>query len=234
MKGMHPVYHPMQANNNKHSEDDSPVRKLLRKLLPVPASDDFERRLQRRIAVEREQRLKKVPFYRRPLPAIAYSVATILVVSLVSYYAFLREGVPTVPTLEERPVPAGPSSGVPRVKEGEGMKEKPPASRTIPGRAPEKKDIIQEQPPEIKPTPEMQQVVGQPTGESNKGAEAATIPAPVQKIMPGLEKSATSRTVPTTMYHMTAPMVKSSDSTAGKDSLGIDSSRSIPPVKKKR
>ena len=79
------------------------VDKLLKGLPKVQASADFEERLHRRIAETATDRpaggwIKHV-FGKRPIPALAYSLSTLVLVGIVSYYAFFRSG--SVPTPEQ-------------------------------------------------------------------------------------------------------------------------------------
>ena len=79
------------------------VDKLLKGLPKVQASADFEERLHRRIAETATDRpaggwIKHV-FGTRPIPALAYSLSTLVLVGIISYYAFFRSG--SVPTPEQ-------------------------------------------------------------------------------------------------------------------------------------
>ncbi|GEM_PF-5576347 len=81
---------------NTHDDDNANVRKSLNESRRVKASADFEARLQRRIAAA-----AAVPWHRRlweklrmqnRIPAFAYSLATVVVLSVASYYVFFRSG----------------------------------------------------------------------------------------------------------------------------------------------
>lgn len=82
---------------NTHDDDNANVRKSLNESRRVKASLDFEARLQRRIAESREVRglrrfWESFPLRNR-IPAFAYSLATVVVLSVASYYVFFRTGV---------------------------------------------------------------------------------------------------------------------------------------------
>jgi hypothetical protein len=80
----------------QHNDDPHPVRKLLKRLPKVEASADFEQRLQRRIAEEGKKsampgRWKELLLPKR-IPVFAYSLVTLVVVGVVSYYSIFRSG----------------------------------------------------------------------------------------------------------------------------------------------
>jgi len=88
-------------NKNNHEK----VRKFLKKLSSVKASDDFELRLKRRILsiqTDNERKFKfKISgiFSTYPLPAYSMSLLTIIAVGLISYYAFIRTGITPTSTI---------------------------------------------------------------------------------------------------------------------------------------
>ncbi len=81
---------------NKHDNDNASVRKALKESRRVKASPDFEARLQRRIAESREvpalSRFWESVRLPNRIPAFAYSLATVVVLSVASYYVFFRTG----------------------------------------------------------------------------------------------------------------------------------------------
>jgi len=90
----------------KHRDDDqNPIRRLLRSLPQVEASEHFEARLRQRIAGKAEAP-KRTSVWDgliapRRIPAYALSAAALVVVSVVAYYSLVSTGVgPT----EETPV----------------------------------------------------------------------------------------------------------------------------------
>ncbi|MBI4546337.1 MAG: hypothetical protein HY707_00020 [Ignavibacteriae bacterium] len=89
---------------NNMDDSHNPLRKLLKGLPKVKASEDFEARLQRRITSEESRRpiLGRV-FAPRRIPVFAYSLVTIVAVCLISYYVFFRTGNVPMPTEQEIP-----------------------------------------------------------------------------------------------------------------------------------
>jgi len=90
---------------NGDGEKGHPVRGLLKSLPRVDATDDFEVRLQRRIAEEESRKdrsgiLAWLPGVRR-IPVFAYSVVSVMVVGIVSYFLLMRT-TPVAPPPHER------------------------------------------------------------------------------------------------------------------------------------
>lgn len=79
-----------------HDEEQNPVRRALNSLPDVRASKDFEMRLNRRIGKEDKVTLRQSIWERlfgSRVPAYALSLAAIVAVGLVAYYAFMRSGI---------------------------------------------------------------------------------------------------------------------------------------------
>ena len=91
----------LENNNEQHH----PVRKLLKKLPEVQASDDFEARLHRRIAEEKtleKNGFSEKVFQPRRVPVFAYSLVALVAVGIVAYSVFLRtDGTPPTPIQEK-------------------------------------------------------------------------------------------------------------------------------------
>lgn len=93
------------SDSNENDEREHSVRKLLKSLPRVVARDDFEARLQRRIAEEERRKDKSgifawLPGIRR-IPVFAYSVISVMVVGVVSYFLLMRT-TPVAPPPQER------------------------------------------------------------------------------------------------------------------------------------
>ncbi len=76
-------------------EDNGKLRRLLRGLPQVPAGPDFESRLHRRLAKEKPTGIVAALLDRlihRRIPAIAFSIVTVAVLGVLSYYLYLRPG----------------------------------------------------------------------------------------------------------------------------------------------
>lgn len=112
---------------SNHSDDrDDKLRRALKDMPAVHASPDFEQRLQRRINEEelggRTEGFFRKLFSPRRIPVVAYSLLTIVVVGVFSYYMFFRTDVSsidesrTLPTVDEKTKPTLPV--VPQLKQG--------------------------------------------------------------------------------------------------------------------
>src|ERR1051325_3445927 len=109
----------------EHPEDQNSIRKLLKELPKVEASADFEKRLEQRIAGD--PALGSQPGWfgnllgSHRIPAFGYSLATLVLVGVVSYYAFFRSGtVPMRPVIIEREQTISPSgTNSPQPPEGD-------------------------------------------------------------------------------------------------------------------
>jgi hypothetical protein len=104
------------TDTNGNGEKGHPVRKLLKSLPGVHATDDFEVRLQRRIAEEESRRnrsgiLAWLPGVRR-IPVFAYSVVSVMVVGIVSYFLLMRT-TPVAPPQERLVIPENKEEIVP-------------------------------------------------------------------------------------------------------------------------
>ncbi len=87
-------------------EKQNPVRRVLKSLPTVSAKEDFETRLRRRIAgkaeaPESESAWEKM--FGSRVPAYALSLAAVIAVGLVAYYAFLRTGDGPSDDMESKP-----------------------------------------------------------------------------------------------------------------------------------
>jgi len=83
--------------SDKYDDSEERVRKVLRDLPRVKAGPDFEQRLARRVAGADPKGRASTMFSGR-IPVPAYSAAAILILAVVSYYAFFRSGaLPTPP-----------------------------------------------------------------------------------------------------------------------------------------
>ncbi len=85
------------AKDSEHTGDNgNEVKKLLRDLPRAKASPDFEARLARRMNPEdAPSRIRRLPDWLGPLrriPAPAFSLAVVVILGGVSYYAFFRSG----------------------------------------------------------------------------------------------------------------------------------------------
>lgn len=89
-------------NTEEHNDNQENIRRLLKELPKVQASPDFEQRLQRRISHETTPGWLERFFRPARIPAFAYSLTTVVVVGIISYYAFFRPG--TAPRPELPPV----------------------------------------------------------------------------------------------------------------------------------
>jgi hypothetical protein len=109
-------------NEEEQKDKRREVDKLLKGLQKVQASPDFEERLHRRIAETAAGRPAGGwwihVFGPRRIPALAYSLATLVLVGIVSYYAFFRSGNVPTPQQSLNEIPAStqgtgaePSSG---------------------------------------------------------------------------------------------------------------------------
>lgn len=124
------------SDTTNHEEEREPVRKILRSLPEVKASDDFELQLQRRLAHEGESKsLWSILFTPKRIPAFALSLMAAVTAGVVVYYTVLRTGmVPEagVPKHEvsvqgkEKEQPTAPQQSAPapssRVSQGQGQK----------------------------------------------------------------------------------------------------------------
>lgn len=119
----------MKARQNmddpkKHTEDDETLRRRLKESQHVKASPDFEARLQRRLNEARkvsslQALLEKLGMQPR-FPAYGYSIVTVLLVSVVSYYVFFRSGIAP---RQESPLPVVAEKSVPSAKAPENVEE---------------------------------------------------------------------------------------------------------------
>lgn len=124
----------MSDTKNQHNDEHDPVRKLLKQLPPVKASSDFEQRLQRRISSgevksESEGFIDKL-FRPSRLPAFVYSLATVIVLGTIAYYAFRNAGIT-------------PAENIASLQDKEKISPLPPSEK----RAPE--NVVQNQKKEI-------------------------------------------------------------------------------------
>ena len=79
-----------------HDEEKNPVRRVLKSLPEVRASEGFEMRLQRRIRQvgrETEDQAGEKKLLGLHIPSYALSLTVIVVVGLVAYYSLLRRGL---------------------------------------------------------------------------------------------------------------------------------------------
>ncbi len=96
----------MKMNDtNGNDERGHPVRRLLKSLPQVESTEDFEARLQRRIA-EEEGREDTSGIFAwlagiRRIPVFAYSMISVIVVGVVSYFLLIRTS-PVAPPAHER------------------------------------------------------------------------------------------------------------------------------------
>lgn len=84
----------MNKPDEHNGQDDREVKKLLGNLRRIGAAEDFEQRLAGRIRKERSPSPFRmtVEKFGMPLPAFSYSLATIIVLGIVSYYTLFRSG----------------------------------------------------------------------------------------------------------------------------------------------
>ena len=79
-----------------YDEESHPVRRVLKSLPEVPASEGFELRLKRRISQEAlgaRDKPEGKKFFGFRAPSYALSLTVIVAVGLVAYYALLRRGL---------------------------------------------------------------------------------------------------------------------------------------------
>ncbi len=100
------------SDTGKHEPDEHPhIRKILKDLPKVEAAPDFELRLQRSLQKEKPSPASPRRF---GLPALAYPVLALFVVTIVSYIVFFRiAGTPVIRESTLTPERNAPSSGSP-------------------------------------------------------------------------------------------------------------------------
>lgn len=101
----------MSEFKKQRDDEQQKVRKLLQDLPDVQATNDFEMRLQRRIAEGRTKKSILDVFHVRPIPAFAYSLLVLVLVGALSFgwwYYWLQEPTTVVvePTEKISPVPS--------------------------------------------------------------------------------------------------------------------------------
>lgn len=123
----------MSDLTQQEHEEHRPVRRLLKELPKVEASPDFEQRLQRRIREGGSLPASASGGAERArgftIPVFAYSLLTVLLVGLISYYSFFRTAETPVVPKAVRPAPAERRSVAPAPTalptEGEGESIQP-------------------------------------------------------------------------------------------------------------
>lgn len=88
----------MMNESLKHNDDEE-VKKLLRALPKVQASNDFDVRLQKKIAQGRSKKRVIEYILSHPVPSFAYSLLVVVMLASVWYYAYVsyfKESVPEV------------------------------------------------------------------------------------------------------------------------------------------
>lgn len=113
-------------DTTKHSEDEDPVRRVLKSAPRIQAPEDFEMRLKRRIEEAKAPPLAgegtswwETIFAPRRMPAYALSGIAVVAAGFIAYYALIRTGAAPVeqpPVPEQRKVEGGveappPSAG---------------------------------------------------------------------------------------------------------------------------
>ncbi|MBI1805438.1 MAG: hypothetical protein HYR76_00110 [Ignavibacteria bacterium] len=116
----------MSDISHHSDEGDDKLRKVLRDVPTVNASPDFEERLQRRINEGGSGKKVTSIFGQllapRRIPVFAYSLLTVIVVGVFSYYMFFRTNVTSVdqirqiPSVDEKAKPTVPA--VPQLQQG--------------------------------------------------------------------------------------------------------------------
>jgi len=99
-----------------HEEHDHPVRKILRSLPKVDSPEDFENRLERRIAEDEAVSHSFLDLIIQPrrIPVYAFSAITMAIVGVFAYYVFVQTNVVPEPVLEQQKTveqPAVPEPG---------------------------------------------------------------------------------------------------------------------------
>ena len=136
----------MTDSEQRESGDDLPVRRLLKELPKVEASPDFEMRLHRGIEEAKnassDGNILASVKRRFAFPAYAYSLLTVVVVMLISYYAFFRSSEdPALPGFDRpvlrdvrrqaaRPPSVAPPAEPPAAATDNGAPANPPAVRS--------------------------------------------------------------------------------------------------------
>jgi hypothetical protein len=203
----------MSKQHDTHDDNQHPLRKLLQGLPKVAAAPDFDERLQRRVAAMEDR--DRATWFQRCIPAFAYSVLTLVVVGVISYYAFLRvspngKQIPSSEQFQHQTEPAGSTPEV--------QKQSPESQPVVPQQVqPMPKDAsVQRKSTPVPPQPQvMQRSVKQPPRESS--TQSTGEGAPKREIL------------------FTAPAMKSQSALqvngAQYDSAGIDSIRRLDSLR---
>jgi hypothetical protein len=102
------------------NDNDPQMRKLLSNLPKVKAQPDFEQHLHRRIAGEKDKRPPSIleSLKLKRIPMVAYSLATLVILGTIVYYAFFRSG--TLPNREFPLIQKNESSSQQQVQDQSG------------------------------------------------------------------------------------------------------------------
>lgn len=129
------------------NDENEKLRKLLRDLPKVPARQDFEARLARRLAKGKSAgtigELLAGLLTARRIPAFAFSLLAVALVGVISYYLYLRPSAAPAPIVPPGPMPMDSLAGERTVSVPE--KQAPPAA------AQRKQKKTQPPPPAVKP-----------------------------------------------------------------------------------
>jgi hypothetical protein len=166
------------------TDDDSEekVRKALRDLPRVRAKPDFEQRLARKIAKNVRQDVRQdsiLSYLTSRIPTSAYSAAGLVVLAIVSYYAFFRSGaIPPPPVASDEISSASPKPTAPNGKDelagarkDDERQKKLSAPRDEPARAPQIKSA---EPAHAQASAEQSQERGR-TQESAEGVSKSRV-----------------------------------------------------------
>lgn len=140
-------------DTNDYEEERNPIRKVLKSLPKVHASDDFELRLKRRLNQGEFEKtsLSDILFSPKRVPAYSLSLIAIVMTSVIIYYSIIRTGV-------------APDDGFPKPKEM--MREKQPETLSV-----------TQSPAHVSGVPQRKFVVDAPKRFPQEGQSATSLPS---------------------------------------------------------
>jgi hypothetical protein len=248
----------MSDETRPEPEEHLPVRRLLKELPAVKASPDFEQRLLRRIKEGAPAAAPDAPKRRLlAVPVFAYSLLTLLLVGVISYYTFyrssdapvMRDSAPREPA-ERRsaaPPPAAVPGSVERPAETPSGTDRPaahgPMSTPSAPRQEAAKAVPQQAPAENLREESLQKDAApatEPPAATSEDNAAGAAPqrnllqenletlAPPQKALPVLKEKSFKSIAPGGAVRFGAP--SAADSAALRDSTAVDTLRTVKPA----
>ncbi len=229
----------MNQSDEKNGADPE-LRKILGDLPRVGATPDFEQRLQRRLAEER-QRDKPLPARGVRIPAFAYSTIAVVMVGVVSYYILVQTKFEQTPVREQQVLAPRSADTTRVVPSAEAAPPAPVRSEPAPEKkTPVKRDVAAP----TRPLESSQSAERQAAAPLEKTGEAGeNVAAPAAKAaeeVPAARKSEAPAPLPAgAVQSVAAPQVKELqmesrgllkarvDSAAIRDSLRADSLRKV-------